>query len=332
MYKGSTVNPGTSGSYYGRNVTATGTYSFAGGYWSTASGSYSTAMGTRTIASNTHAMAFGIDVRATANRAMIIGTGVGNGSSNAMINSTARSLMIGFNSNIPTMFVGSSSGLNTIGRVGIGTSSPGALLDVRGVSSNPNMRLTSASNKYLEFGIADCNGCYGTYANPGDAVMRVLGGGDLIFSIPGTNGNRKIAFHSGGDKIMTVQEVGTSGKVGIGTTNFPTTIGGANISAYRLFVKGGILTEELRVRTGWADYVFEDNYQLKPLSEVEAYINENGHLPNVPSATEVEEEGISVGEMTKIQQEKIEELTLYIIEMKKEVEALKARLNDQENK
>ena len=192
-----------------------------------------------------------------------------------------------------------------------------------GFVSNPAYTIYNENNKYLQFGVASCNGCYGSFAKPGDGVMRVLGGGDLIFAIPGTNGNRKIAFHSSGDKIMTIQEVGTSGKVGVGTTNFPTTIGGANISAYKLFVKGGILTEEVRVRTGWADYVFDKNYNLKSLDQVEKYIAENGHLPNVPSAQTVAEEGIELGDIAKIQQEKIEELTLYLIQQKKEIEGLK---------
>ena len=61
----------------------------------------------------------------------------------------------------------------------------------------------------------------------------------------------------------------------------------------------------MRVRTGWADYVFEDNYKLIPLKEVEEFININNHLPNVPSANEVETQGLGLGEISKVQQEKI---------------------------
>ena len=129
------------------------------------------------------------------------------------------------------------------------------------------------------------------------------------------------------------------GKVGIGgnaTTafgNIPTTLGGLPIIAnYNLFVKGGILTEEIRVVAtnssgNWADYVFAKDYTLKPLSEVEKFINDNGHLPNVPSAAQVKEEGIALGDMAKIQQEKIEELTLYIIAQNKRIEALEAKMS-----
>lgn len=118
-----------------------------------------------------------------------------------------------------------------------------------------------------------------------------------------------------------------SGKVSIGTQNRPAFIGGANISAYLLFVKGGILTEEIRVRTGWADYVFADDYNLKPLSEVESFIKENKHLPNVPSAKEVETQGIELGDIARIQQEKIEELTLYVINQQKQIDELKSMIN-----
>ncbi|MFK8100888.1 MAG: hypothetical protein AB8G15_00115 [Saprospiraceae bacterium] len=190
--------------------------------------------------------------------------------------------------------------------------------------SNPLFEMRNATNHALQIGIASCNSCYDPFAKPGDAVFRMMGQGDMIFSIPGINQNRKIAFHTPYDKIMTIQEVGTSGKVGVGTTNFPTTIGGANISDYRLFVEGGILTDEVRVRTGWADYVFEENYELKSLAQVEAFIKENGHLPNVPSATTVETAGISIGDISKVQQEKIEELFLHMIELNKTVETLKA--------
>ncbi|CAM3971876.1 MULTISPECIES: hypothetical protein [Flavobacterium] len=107
--------------------------------------------------------------------------------------------------------------------------------------------------------------------------------------------------------------------VGYGFGNYPTMAGSVNISNYNLFVKGGILTEELRVSlTGtWADYVFNKDYNLPSLEEVENHIKEKGHLINVPSAKEVAENGLELGNIAKIQQEKIEELTLYIIEQNK---------------
>ncbi len=96
---------------------------------------------------------------------------------------------------------------------------------------------------------------------------------------------------------------------------------------YKLYVEQGILTEKVKVAVAtsaaWADYVFANDYHLKPLSEVESFIKENKHLPNIPSATELEKEGLDLGVMQSLQMAKIEELTLYMIEMKKEIEILK---------
>ena len=68
----------------------------------------------------------------------------------------------------------------------------------------------------------------------------------------------------------------------------------------------------------WSDYVFAEDYELKPLSEVEAFIDANNHLPDVPSETEIFENGVNLGQMDETLLRKIEELTLYVIELKKE--------------
>lgn len=120
-----------------------------------------------------------------------------------------------------------------------------------------------------------------------------------------------------------------SGKVVIGVvgTNQP--------AGYRLYVQDGILTEKLKVavRNGasWADYVFDENYKMQDLAEVEAFVKANHHLPNVPSAQEMVDNGLDVATMDAKLLEKIEELTLYLIEMKKENETLKCRIENIEN-
>ena len=109
------------------------------------------------------------------------------------------------------------------------------------------------------------------------------------------------------------------GRVFVGTPSTATNDYDAN---YKLLVNGKVLVRnEVYVKQdgiGWADYVFAKDYKLMPLQEVEQHINEKGHLPNMPSAAEVEKDGIAVGDLIKRQQEKIEELTLYLIEMKKQ--------------
>lgn len=129
--------------------------------------------------------------------------------------------------------------------------------------------------------------------------------------------------------FSNAMKIRTDGKVGIGgVSTFPSN---ALYNNYSLFVTGGMLADEVRVALSssgtWADYVFAKDYKLKTLSEVESFIKENGHLPNVPSAAQVKEEGINVAQMATIQQEKIEELTLYIIEQNKRIEALEAKMN-----
>jgi len=103
-----------------------------------------------------------------------------------------------------------------------------------------------------------------------------------------------------------------SGKVGIGTK--------ATSSA--LTVKGKIDCEEIEVKNIGADYVFDKEYELLPLDKVETYINENGHLPGIAPASETEK-GVNLSEFSEQLLKKVEELTLYMIELKKENEKLK---------
>ncbi|MEM9361249.1 MAG: hypothetical protein AAGA43_01385 [Bacteroidota bacterium] len=113
--------------------------------------------------------------------------------------------------------------------------------------------------------------------------------------------------------------IGHTGKVGIGTISPDS----------KLTVKGNIHAEEVKVDLSvpGPDYVFKEGYELKPLEEVQNHIKEHGHLPNIPSAKDMEENGIQLGEMNMKLLEKIEELTLYILELKTEQNALK-RDND----
>ncbi len=111
-----------------------------------------------------------------------------------------------------------------------------------------------------------------------------------------------------------------TGKVLIGNTTMP--------AGYKLYVEQGILTEKVKVAlktsANWADHVFAPGYKLKPLSEVETFIQQYSHLPGIPSAEAlVKEGGIDMNQMFARQMEKIEELTLYMIELNKENEQLK---------
>jgi hypothetical protein len=102
-----------------------------------------------------------------------------------------------------------------------------------------------------------------------------------------------------------------NGNVAIGTTD---------PQGYKLAVNGTIHTKEVKVDlTGWPDYVFKPTYKFPSLTEVKTYIDQNQHLPDMPSEVEVAKNGINLGEMNKLLTKKIAELTLYLIEKDKEV-------------
>ncbi|MBL4663021.1 MAG: hypothetical protein JKY22_05595 [Flavobacteriaceae bacterium] len=106
--------------------------------------------------------------------------------------------------------------------------------------------------------------------------------------------------------------------VSIGTNSYTD---GSDV--YKLSVNGKMRAETVKVYTDWADFVFEKDYDLLKLEEVENFINENGHLKDIPNAETVAQNGIELGEMNKLLLQKIEELTLYVIQLNKEIKALK---------
>lgn len=185
------------------------------------------------------------------------------------------------------------------GNVGIGTTNPAKLLTVSS-GSNVYMRIQKPQFlDYFDFGITTHSG--------------------IISYKAGTSTLSNIIFQT--NDINRLQ-ISHNGNIGIGTTN-PTE---------KLAVNGTIKAKEVKVETNWPDFVFEEDYNLQPLSEVETFIKKNKHLPDIPSEAEVKENGISVGEMNAKLLQKIEELMLHTINQQKLIENQQKRIDALEKK
>jgi len=159
---------------------------------------------------------------------------------------------------------------------------------------------------------------------------------------PGTSGNWTIegdGFHNGGGVIYTDMAgniyLSPQGSTGTATRTLADLDVKSSI-ALRVGADGVVYAKAIRVSTTtFPDYVFKKDYRLLSLSQVKAYIDQNQHLPEIPSAEEVEKEGLNVGEMNKLLMKKVEELTLYAIENErkdKEKDKLLASLQQQINR
>lgn len=175
-----------------------------------------------------------------------------------------------------------------------------------GIGRSPNAKLT------VNISAPDSNGgikMYG-YTYPSDASYW----SESHFAMQ-YNGHFKNFISSIGDSYFN------GGNVGIGTEN----------PKDKLSVNGNIRSKEVKVEaTGWPDYVFEDDYKITSLESLEKFIKINKHLPEVPSAKEISDNGLELGEMNKTLMKKVEELTLYLIEQNKALLDQKAQIMNQQ--
>lgn len=190
--------------------------------------------------------------------------------------------------------------INGEGDIGVGTSNPTAKLHVlhSGSDTDPHMRIHTTG--------AEARINWSTNTNSNTWIAQSY----LESATAATNYWR--LEYNGGSRFF----VRGDGNVGIGTST----------PDNKLDVLGIIRANEVIVETGWADYVFDDSFKLKPLTEVESFIKENKHLPDVPSAKTVQEKGAHVAELMTKMMQKIEELTLYSIQQQKEIDALKKQM------
>ncbi len=143
---------------------------------------------------------------------------------------------------------------------------------------------------------------------------------DGIINQATTTSNNRIVDMNNSNIWFNTANSTSNGKIYLGASSiYPSTTGN-----YKLFVEGGILTEKVKVALrstlNWADYVFAKEYKLMPLKEVEQFVTINKHLPGISSASELVKNGLDIAEMQSKQMEKIEELTLYIIDQNKSLE------------
>ena len=235
-----------------------------------------------------------------------------------------------------TVFVYSSFLANSQ-NVGIGTPSPTAKLELisgSSSSSNTTFRIKNTNGDTLlqmkdngYMGIGFNGSSYGRPLNiEGNGLnfyYNVNTFGGAIF--PDVNNNIIMWSNNFGPGQNVVLQP-SWGQVTIGTYT-PAT-------GYKLSVNGKAIFTEARVQlnASWPDYVFKKNYKLLPLGELESVIFRNQHLPNIPAAGEAEKNGIDLGDMNRRLLEKIEELTLYIIDLNKKIKHQDQRLLILENK
>jgi len=241
------------------------------------------------------------DLGSTGNSLILTGTGsnfqVGHdGTSNVQVfNSSGGGIQ--FNNDInSTTFLH----INGNGNVGIGTRNPNHLLTL----NNP-----SSGGTYL--------GLYQSYVDGNDWRNWTIGTNNQTFgdfAIMQSNAIGGNPLTAGTDRFY----INPSGNVGIGTT----------APDQLLSVAGTIHSKEVKVdMSGWPDYVFKPAYHLPTLNEVKTYIDQNHHLPEMPSAEQVAKDGLSLGEMNAKLLQKVEELTLYMIEKDKEIQQLKKQVS-----
>jgi len=204
--------------------------------------------------------------------------------------------------------------------VGIGTINPLYRLSINGILGAGNNTRGDGGHGGIDFtdngiGYSQAakiytfrslsSGEYYGFTNDYDGVAAQL---SLIAK--GSSGN--ICFYAG-DPATLKMKITSSGNVGIGTTN----------PAYKLDVLGTIRAKEVLVNLdGGADFVFEKGYKLLPIEHVANYVQENKHLPNIPSANEMVKNGVSMGDMQVKLLQKVEELTLYAIQQNKKIESM----------
>ena len=211
--------------------------------------------------------------------------------------------------------------------VGVGTSTPDGKLHISsGTSGDCELIIEADTDNSYEFDNPRI-----LFRQDGGVDMSTIEHYNNLLRIRTSvgGGDRGISFETGAESggytnAVERMRIAANGNVGIGTDN----------PDYKLDVNGTIRAKEIKVETGWSDFVFADSYKLMPLDKLEKHIKANKSLPGIPTEKEVLEGGVNLGEMQAKFLEKIEELTLYTItqekrlaQLEKENKELKTRIS-----
>lgn len=299
----------------GRNNYISNNFSIAAGMSNNVTGMQSGAFGVNNQVSGLNSFAIGHSNKTNSPFSFALGhTNEANGTisfaiGNNVINNKNYSFLVGFDANKAGLMVTKDS--DNAALVGIGTDDPQSRLDIRLADRQQIIIQSEIPNTYggIRFNHNDGSKNWNirAFSNFGGGYGNILGI---------TSHNNQGDFWVEANKILF--------------GNYFDFDDCTDCTEYKLFVKKGIRTEKVKVDIAagvWADYVFDTKYDLKSINEVEKFIDKNGHLPNMPSAIEIEENGLDLGKMNAKLLEKIEELTLYVIELKHEVDNLKNNLN-----